>query len=105
MLRNNKEREEWLYRQTGDEKNTILNDEVTGIIVKKVQINKNLFYNKIHIPAESFGERVSVCACNYCTNANGIRLYAFGSIPTSDSQVVNYLKDHRNDDFVKELSL
>lgn len=105
MLRNNKEREKWLRQQLSLEENTILSDEKTGIVVKKVQLNENLFYNKIHIPAESFGERVSVCACNYCTSANGIRLYAFGSIPTSDPQVVNYLKDHRNDDFVKGLSL
>lgn len=100
MLTNNKMREEWLYQQIRSEESTILNDERTGITLKRMQINSNIFYNKIYVRSE----HVSSAVYSYSTNSDGVRVDGYGS-PTSDAQVVNYLKDHRNDPFVKELKL
>ncbi len=100
MLTNKEKREEWLYQQTRSEENTVLNDEVTGIIVKRMRINTDLFYNKIYVP----GEHLSSSVYSYCSNSEGVSVDGL-DVPGSDAQVVNYLKDHRNDPFVKELSL
>lgn len=100
MLTNKEKREEWLYQQTRSEENTVLNDEVTGIIVKRIQINANLFYNKIYVRSEYLYSAVY----SYCSNSEGVTVDGL-DVPGSDAQVINYLKDHRNDPFVKELSL
>ena len=100
MLTNKEMREQWLYQQIRSEERTILNDERTGITLKRIQINANLFYNKIYVRSEHLSSAVYSCS----TNSDGVRIDGYG-IPTSDAQVVNYLKDHRNDPFVKELKL
>ena len=106
MLRNNKQREDWLKRELNNKDNVILDEEHAGILVKRIQINDKLFFNEIQVLTE-FGYNdewgYSTVHC-YSTDEDGVRIIHFG-YPTSESQVIAYLKDHREDEFVKELSV
>ena len=108
MLRNNKEREEWLKRELDNKNNILLTD--SGIKLIRVQINEGLFFNEIKVLSRRFSaidkfKTEYVTSYCYCTDTEKIRSQEFEYVPTSEAQVIRYLKDFRNDDFVKGLSL
>lgn len=99
MLRNKQQREAYIAKRE-----TVFTSEAHAIALRRIQINKDLFFNelcvykKFQYPAahEAF-EAVRY----YCSGADGIMV----SGPTSEASAVAYLKDHRDDPFVKELKV
>lgn len=105
MLKNNEERAKYLRTHA----HIIL--DAGYLIIKTVAINERLYYNKLYIktstvfpePCEEF-----VCVHRYCSDSDSYRIgysHKYKNLPDSDSQAVAYLKEHRNDEFVKELTL
>ena len=110
MLTNNKQREQWFQRELKKEDNVVLEDSNAGIKLIRVQINEDLYFNEIKVLTKSYlvkGKLEYVTAHCYCSKKDGIRYIDRGAgyVPTSEAQVVLYLKDYRNDEFVRGLSL
>lgn len=103
MLHNYKERADYLKTHAH------ITLDAGNLIVTSVPINERLYYEKVYImtsmaypePHEEY-----VCVHSYCADGSGYRVsYTNESLPASDVQAVYYLKDHRNDEFVKGLVL